>query len=112
MRKLIILLFILALIVSSAGCGGKNDKETRVQKASDAIEVRNNGTEATGTPQEAHRPLAERSSSGNNVMSTTNMSQSTVSPTGAEGNPYTEWKYIDPSLVATSGEEDEKLINI
>jgi hypothetical protein len=42
----------------------------------------------------------------------TNTSQPTVSPTDVEGNPYAEWKYIDPSLVTVSSEEDEKVIDV
>jgi septal ring-binding cell division protein DamX len=121
MKKAIVLLLILALIISSAGCAVKNDKETRVQKAPDAREVRNNATQAENTSQAAHRPLAERPSSGSNVMQDTNTSQPTVSPTGVDptgvdptgldGKPYAEWKYIDPSLLTVSGEEDEKIID-
>jgi hypothetical protein len=98
----------LALIVSSAGCAGKDDKETRVQKVPDAQEVRSNATHSENTPQAAHPPFAERPSSSSNVMQATNTSQPTASSTGVEGNPYAEWKYINPSLVAVSGEEDEK----
>jgi hypothetical protein len=108
MEKAILLLLILALVVSSAGCAGKYDKETRVQKVPDAHEVRSNVTHSENTPPAAHRPLAERSSSSSNVIQATNTSQPTVSSTGVEDNPYAEWKYIDPSLVAVSGEEDEK----
>ncbi len=111
MKKAILLLLISALIVSSAGCAGKNDKETRIQKAPDSHELRSNATQAENTPQAVHRPLAERSSSGSNVMQAANTSQPTASLTDVEGSPYAEWKYIDPSLVAVSGEEDEKVTN-
>jgi hypothetical protein len=82
MKKAVLLLFIFALIISSAGCAGKNDKETRVQKVPDTQELKSNET------QDANTTLT------------------------GEGNPYAEWKYIDPSLVAVLGEEDEKLTNV
>jgi septal ring-binding cell division protein DamX len=85
MKKAILLLLILALIVSSTGCAGKNDKETRIQKAPDSHELRSNATQAANT------------------------SQPTASPTDVEGSLYAEWKYIDPALVAVTGEEDEKV---
>lgn len=83
MKKAVLLLFIFALIISSAGCAGKNGKEIGVQKVPDTQELRSNETQDANTPQ-----------------------------TGVEGNPHAEWKYIDPSLVAVLGEEDEKLTNV
>jgi hypothetical protein len=85
MKKAILLLLILALIASFAGCAGKNDKENRIQKASDSHELRSNATQAVNT------------------------SQPTASPTEVEGSLYAEWKYIDPALVAVTSEEDEKV---
>jgi hypothetical protein len=80
MKKVNLLLLILAFIISSAGCAGKNDKEIRAQKASDTHELRSNET------WDANTTLT------------------------GEGNPYAEWKYIDPSLVAVQGEGDEKTV--
>lgn len=80
MKNVIFLLLILALIIFSAGCAGKNDKETGAQKASDTHELRSNET------QDARNTLT------------------------GEGNPYAEWKYIDPSLVVVQGEGDEKTV--
>jgi hypothetical protein len=79
-KKAIFLLLILALIISSAGCAGKNDKGTSTQKASDTQELKSDEAQDVNTTL-----------------------------TG-EGNSYAEWKYIDPSLVAVQGEGDEKTL--
>ena len=82
MKKAIILLLILALIIFSAGYAGKNDKGTSAQKASDTQELKSDEAQDVNTTL-----------------------------TG-EGNPYAEWKYIDPSLVAVQGEGDEKIVSV
>jgi hypothetical protein len=78
MKKAILLLLILALIISSAGCAGKNDTGPSEQKASETQELKSNEA------QDANTTLT------------------------GEVNPYVEWKYIDPSLVAVQGEGNEK----
>lgn len=82
-KKAVFVILMIALALTSAGCAqdGTNDPGSQTVTATPSpVE------QATVTPQ----------------------ATATASPgtTNSTDNPYADWTYLDPSVVAVSGEED------
>jgi len=56
--------------------------------------------------------MTQTANPSNTIESSTVTLNAMEFPTAVEGDPYAKWKYVDPSLVSNSGEEDEKIIDI